>query len=81
MRRPYTQPYLHTVWATWDRLPLICEAVETRLYSTISEKCSQLKCKPLAVGGVEDHVQLLVRLHGSVAVARLVKEVKGSHLT
>jgi hypothetical protein len=23
MRRPFTQLYVHLVWATWDRLPLI----------------------------------------------------------
>ena len=33
---------------------------------------------PLAIGGIEDHVHLLVRLHTSVAVATLAKEVKGS---
>ncbi len=25
MRAPYTQLYLHLVWAAWDRLPLITE--------------------------------------------------------
>ena len=35
-----------------------------------------------AIGGMEDHVHLLVRLHPTIAVATLVKEVKGtsSHL-
>ncbi len=36
----------------------------------------------LALGGVEDHVHILVRLPGTVAVASLVKQLKGasSHL-
>ena len=82
MRTPYTQLYLHLVWATWDRLPLITETIEARLYAAIAEKCRELKCIPLAIGGVADHVHLLVRLHTTVAVATLVKEVKGasSHL-
>jgi REP element-mobilizing transposase RayT len=78
MRAPYTQLYLHLVWATWDRIPLITEDIEPRLYAAIAEKCRALKCVPLAIGGVADHVHLLVRLHTTVSVAGLAKEVKGS---
>jgi REP element-mobilizing transposase RayT len=78
MREPFTQLYLHLVWATWDRLPLITDAIEARLYAAIADKCREFKCVPLAIGGVADHVHLLVRLHTTVAVATLAKEVKGS---
>ena len=78
MRAPYTQLYLHMVWATWDRLPLITEAIRPRLYAAIAEKCRELRCVPLAIGGIEDHMHLLARLHTTVAVATLAKEVKGS---
>jgi len=78
MRAPYTQLYLHLVWATWDRLPLITEEIRLRLYASITQKCRQLQCVPLAIGGTDDHVHLLVRLHTTVAVATLAKEVKGS---
>jgi len=82
MRSPYTQLYLHMVWATWDRLPLITEAIKPRLYAAIAAKCRELKCVPLAIGGIADHVHVLVRLHTTVAIATLVKEIKGasSHL-
>jgi len=82
MRTPYTQLYVHLTWSTWDRLPLITKIIQSRLYASIANKCRQLKCKPLAIGGTEDHVHLLVRLHPTVAIAILVKEVKGtsSHL-
>jgi len=78
MRAPYTQLYVHLVWATWDRLPLITNEIEDRVYAAIAEKCRQLKCIPLAIGGVADHVHVLVRLHPTIAVAELVKEIKGS---
>ncbi len=82
MRSPYTQLYLHCVWATWDRLPLITPQIETQLYSAISAKCKELKCAPFAIGGIEDHVHLLVRFPTTLSVASLIKEVKGasSHL-
>jgi REP element-mobilizing transposase RayT len=78
MREPYTQLYLHLVWATWDRLPLISEDIKPRIYAAIAEKCRELKCVPLAIGGISDHVHLLVRFYTTIAVADLVKEVKGS---
>lgn len=82
MGGPSTQLYLHLAWATWDRLPLITEALEARLSAAIAKKCHALHCNPLALGGVPDHIHLLVELHPSVAVAVLAKEVKGgsSHL-
>jgi REP element-mobilizing transposase RayT len=45
-------------------------------------KCRELDCEPLAINGMPDHVHLLVRLHSTVSVAQLLKEVKGasSHL-
>ncbi len=56
MRRPYTELYLHCVWATWDRLPLITPGVEAAVYAAIMSKAKLLDCIPLAIGGVEDHV-------------------------
>jgi REP element-mobilizing transposase RayT len=82
MRSPYTQLYIHCVWGTWDRLPLITPQVEQRLYAAILAKCHELKCEMIAIGGVEEHVHLLARLPTTLAVATLLKEVKGasSHL-
>jgi REP element-mobilizing transposase RayT len=78
MREPFTQLYLHMVWATWDRLPLIIPAIRPRLYAAVAEKCREFKSVPLAIGGISDHAHLLVRFHPTVAVATLAKEVKGS---
>ena len=78
MRSPYTQLYLHLVWATWDRLPLITDLVEGCLYEALVEKCRDLKCVPLAIGGTADHVHLLMRLPTTITVADLAQAVKGS---
>ena len=82
MRTPYTQLYLHMIWSTWDRLPLLTSDIESQVYACIAKKCHELKCRPLAVGGIEDHVHLLTRFHTTVSVAHLAKETKGasSHL-
>ncbi len=78
MREPFAQLYLHCVWSTWDRLPLITPDVERRLYGAVIDKCRELKCSPICIGGMQDHLHLLVRLPTTLAVATLLKEVKGS---
>ncbi|MHB1132160.1 MAG: IS200/IS605 family transposase [Chloroflexota bacterium] len=78
MRSTHTELFVHLVWATWDRLPLISAAVEPRLYAAIAEKCHDMRCAPLAIGGVADHIHVLVRLHPTIPVATLAKELKGS---
>ncbi|HEX7410107.1 MAG TPA: IS200/IS605 family transposase [Candidatus Binatia bacterium] len=82
MRSRFTQLYLHSVWATWDRMPLLVPAIEQTVYAAVLAKCRQLDCEPLAIGGMADHVHLLVRFPTTLTVADLVKEVKGatSHL-
>ncbi|OGO16168.1 MAG: transposase [Chloroflexi bacterium RBG_16_48_8] len=78
MRTPFTQLYIHLVWSTWDRLPLINEAYQPRLFTAIAKKCRQLNCEPIAIGGIEDHIHLLVRINPAISIADLVKGVKGS---
>ena len=78
MREPYTQLYVHLIWATRDRLPLITRELEPKIFAAVAEKCRELKCVPIALGGIEDHMHLLTRFHTTVAIATLAKEVKGS---
>ena len=74
--------YVHAVWRTWGSEPLITSAVEPQLIRAANAKALELRCKPIAVGGMFDHLHILVGLHASVPVGRLVGEIKGvsSHL-
>jgi REP-associated tyrosine transposase len=73
-----THVYVHFVWATWNKAPLIVPELEARIYACIATKCEELKCQLLVIGGTEDHVHALVRVHSTVAVADLAKGMKGS---
>ena len=68
---------VHFVWATWDRQPLITDAIARDLYRYIEAVCSDDKCEVLAVGGMPDHVHLCVLLSNTVTLADLVRRVKG----
>jgi putative transposase len=79
MRSPYTQIYLHLVWATWDRYPYLDDpGLRRRVYECIQAECVALRVDVVAIGGVEDHAHLLVRVPATIAPADLVKRVKGA---
>jgi REP element-mobilizing transposase RayT len=74
----YAEIYLHLVWGTWDRHPLITPERAGVVYRVIREECERLGAEALAIGGVEDHVHLLARVPPTLAPAELAKQVKGS---
>ena len=76
MREPLTQLYVHLVWATWDRFPLLPASIRPRVYACIQAECDALKAEVIAIGGTADHVHLLVRISATLAVATLVKQAK-----
>jgi len=78
MRRNRLALYVHFVWATWDRLPLITPEIERRLYRHIGDSAKSLGCRILAINGVADHVHVLLALPSTVAIADLVKKMKGA---
>jgi REP element-mobilizing transposase RayT len=68
---------IHFVWATHERLPLIPQSLERRLWRYIEAVCREVRCEVLAVGGMEDHIHLLANLPATVTMADLMKRVKG----
>lgn len=82
MRRPYVQIHVHLVWSTWDREPLLGEALIGAVHAAIAENARGLGCVPVHVGGTADHVHVLVGLPASLSVSDLVRRLKGasSHL-
>ena len=82
MREPFTQLYVHLVWATWDRAPILTAELLQVVDRSIRHECVQLGAEVVAFGGVADHVHLLARLPARLSVSNLVKQVKGatSHL-
>ena len=78
MRQPYTQLYLHLVWATWDRMPLITPAIRQRIYGCIERQVKKHRCEVIAIGGMEDHVHLLIRFPTTARIAEVVQHAKGA---
>ena len=78
MGAPWHQMFVHLVWSTRERKPMITQTIETRVHAALAAKALELRCPPVAIGGTRDHVHMLVRMHPDVPVSRLVGQVKGS---
>ncbi len=77
MRRDVLALYIHLVWATWDRLPLITPGIERPLHRVIASEAQKMGCVLLALNSVPDHLHILVRMPSTLTVAELVKQLKG----
>lgn len=77
MRHNKLALYVHLVWTTWDRLPLITPEIERPLYRHLESEAGRRGCKVIALNGIADHVHLLVELPTTIAIADLVKNLKG----
>ncbi|HSI71608.1 MAG TPA: transposase [Fimbriimonas sp.] len=72
--------YLHLVFSTKERVPSIPDEHIQDLHGYLGGIARGLKCQPLGIGGVADHVHVLAKLDRSVAIADLVRDLK-SHST
>jgi putative transposase len=78
MRHNKLRLYVHLIWSTWNRWPLITPEIERALYREIEREAMRLQCKVLALGGVENHVHLLLEMPAVMTLADVVKQIKGA---
>ena len=70
--------YIHVVWTTKLRSPLISSVIEKHLYDVIEAESRRLGCTVYAIGGMPDHVHLVVSLPSTISIAQLLKQIKGA---
>ena len=77
MAHSFVSQLLHCVFSTKERRPLITPALQERLYPYLGGIARENKMKLVAVGGVADHVHLLVSLPSALSVAKAMQLIKG----
>jgi putative transposase len=68
----------HVVFATKRRTPLIKGELQTRLYDYLGGIIRGRSGHLVEVGGVADHIHLLVHLSPKFAVSDVIRDIKGS---
>lgn len=70
--------WIHTVFSTKNRQPIIRPNIITAVHDELRQQLAATGCLVDSIGGVADHVHLLFLLNPKIAVADVLKQVKGS---
>jgi REP element-mobilizing transposase RayT len=76
MPQSLAKVYLHTVFSTKYRQPLILPEVEESLYNYIGGIIKSMGGYPLIINGVSDHIHILSTLPRTVTIAKYLEEIK-----
>jgi putative transposase len=75
MPQSLTQIYVHLVFSTKNRIPML-RGIEEKIHAYLVGSLKNLDSPSVITGGVEDHVHILCRQSKNIALKDLVAEVK-----
>ncbi len=73
----YVSAYYHCVFSTKDRRPLRTPELRDRLWPFLGGIARENKMTAVTIGGVNDHVHMLLAIPPSLSIAEAMKRIKG----
>lgn len=70
--------WIHAIWTTKERLPLIEPEIEKEVFYFMAEQFREMGSPVRIINGMPDHVHCLFLLNPQKSVAEVVKQIKGS---
>jgi REP element-mobilizing transposase RayT len=74
---PYTRIYLHAVWSTKNRKPLITKDLKSKLLNHISDNAKKKGIYIDCLNCVEDHIHVLLSLGIEQTLSKTMMLIKG----
>ena len=78
MAHSFTSSLFHCVYSTKERRPFITPDLEERLWPYLGGIARDCDMKALIVGGIADHVHLLLSLPSTLTIAKAMQVMKGN---
>jgi REP element-mobilizing transposase RayT len=78
MPHSYNKIWIHAIWSTKGRIPLISSSIEQKVYPFISEQLREKGCPARLINGMPDHIHCLFLLNSQKSISELIKQIKGS---
>jgi REP element-mobilizing transposase RayT len=72
----YTSILVHYVFATHERRPLVSDELQPKLWAYMGGITRTNGMKALAIGGMRNHVHLLLSLPATITIAKAVQLIK-----
>ena len=73
----YVSSYYHCVFATKERRPAITPQLRDRLWPFLGGIARQNQMKAIEIGGMPDHVHILLSLPSTLPIAKALQLIKG----
>lgn len=68
--------YVHLIFSTKGRAPLISDDIRKPLHSYLATVLANLKSPAILINSVEDHVHVLFKLSRTISLAKLIEDLK-----
>ncbi|HEM49054.1 MAG TPA: IS200/IS605 family transposase, partial [Caldithrix sp.] len=78
MANTYTSIFIHYTFSTKNWKKMITAEIQDRLWAYMGGIARKNNIKALAIGGVEDHVHLLLSLPPTLSISKTIKLIKGA---
>ncbi len=78
MPHSYLKIWIHAIWATKNRMPMIAAGIEHALFSQMKNELLASGCAVKIINGMPDHVHCLFLMNAQKSVGDIIKQVKGS---
>ncbi len=78
MPQSFISNNVHIVFSTRERQPMIPQEIQKRLWGYLGGITKNIGGYPLAIGGAEDHVHLLLALPADLSIAKAVNLLKSN---
>ena len=76
MGQSLVKNYIHIIFSTKHRAPMIKTEVEDKLHGYLGGICNKLNCQVIKIGGYTDHIHILCLLSKNIALIKLIEELK-----
>ena len=73
----YSELYFHFVWRTKSSQKMILPELETQIWEIIRNKAIELGTVPIEIGGIENHLHMLVNTEPTLLLSEFIGKVKG----
>ena len=78
MPHTFSKIWIHAIWSTKDRAPLLVPDIEQMVYRFISDQLREQGCPVRIINGMPDHVHCLFLLTPQKSIPDVIKQIKGS---
>jgi putative transposase len=78
MAHTYTQNTVHVIFSTKNRVRAIPKALQSKLWAYTAGVCRNHRITPIEIGGIEDHIHLLVQIPPTLTLSNAVSAIKSN---